>query len=189
MVVWGAAPLSVQTACTCVTISSSDGRTNLAAFLFFFALALVAAGLFISMRTESAQAVKRTWASESANWRALRRLSVRARKATSLASAAFSSLSPLSAPSMVEQPPSAMAVRRASAKALRATGLSFRTGGFHIRAYLEPGLEQGLGAVSQHPRRAAVGRRDAYVVRDDDALEARDIGQELSDLIVLADHG
>src|SRR3982751_5072039 len=115
-------------------------------------------------------------------------LSVRARSATSLACAALSSLSPLpSAPLMVEHPPSARAVRRASAKALRAIGLSFRVGRLHVGADLELGLEQRIGAVAQHLGRAAVGCRDREIVGHNDPRKARNVSQELSDLIVLAD--
>src|SRR3954465_10261300 len=117
-------------------------------------------------------------------------LSVRARSATSLACAALSCLSPLtSAPLMGEHPPSARAARRATAKALRATGLSFRVGRLHVGTDLELGLEQRLGTVAQHFRRAAGRCRNGDVVGHDDSLQARNVSQELSDLIVLADDG
>src|SRR5215207_2576082 len=146
---------------------------------------LTTGGLVSSTRTESTQAAWRTTARESASCRALRRLSVRARKAIILASACLASWSPL----MSEQPPRASAVRKASAKALRATGLSFRIGRLHEGANLELGLEQRIGAVTQHLGCTAGGGAYREVVRHDDPLEAGDVGQKLPDLIVATDDG
>src|SRR6185295_13033671 len=107
--------------------------------LTFFAT--TATGLVSSIRTESTQATKRTWAIESAACRALRRLSVRARSAAAWASAALAFLFPTNGRlSSLEQPDRATAARKASPTTLRATGLSFRRGGLHEGPDLELGL-------------------------------------------------
>src|SRR5215210_2560052 len=158
-------------------MSSGEGA---GLFLRFPLTFFVATGDFErSARTESTQAAWRTTATESAIRRAFRRLSVRARRATILASASLASLSPL----MREQPPRVSVARRASAKALRATGLSFRIGRLHEGANLKLGFEQRVGAVAEYLGGAAGGGGHSDIIGHDDALEAGNIGQELSDLI------
>src|SRR5438105_15445243 len=78
-----------------------------------------------------------------------------------------------------EHPPSPNAIRRASAKALRATGLSFRTGRLDEGANLELGFEHGAGAVTQRSGRAAVGGGYREIVGDDDPLQTGHVGQDL----------
>src|SRR5918995_1612275 len=163
-------------------MSSGDGA-GLCFLGLPLAFLITTGGLESSARTESTQAAWRTTTRESARRRALRRLSVRARKAIILASASLASLSPL----MREQPPRANAVRRASTKALRATGLSFRIRGLHVGANLKLGLEQRISAVTQHLGCTAGGGAYREVVRHNDPLEAGDVGQELPDLIVASD--
>src|SRR4051812_42107852 len=148
---------------------SSDGA--LACFFLFF-LAFINT-LVMSARTESAQAVKRTWLSESVTCRALRRLSVRARRAAMFTSASLGFLLPKkgSLVGSFEHPPNPKPIRRTSAKALRATGLSFRSGSLDVGANLELGLQHGPRAVAQRLRRAAVGSGHGEIVWHDDPLQ------------------
>src|SRR4051812_7143553 len=114
-------------------------------------------------------------------------LSVRARTLASCAWAAWAALASTTSP-----PHAATDVRASSATpnhALRATGLSFRTGGLDVRPDLELGLEQRAAGVVQRLGRARVGRGHREIVRNDDPLEARDVGQELADLVVVPDDG
>src|SRR3954467_10972301 len=106
--------------------------------------------LVISVRTESAHAVKRIWTSESVTCRALRRLSVRARRTAMFTSASLGFLLPKkgSLVGSFEHPPSPSPIRRASAKALRPTGLSFRIGRLDEGPDLKLGLQQCAAAVT-----------------------------------------
>src|SRR5215213_9785045 len=100
---------------------------------------MMTGGLISSARTESTHAAKRTWATESATWRAFLRLSVRMRSATARISASLAFLFPTNGRlSSFEHPDRAIAARRASPKALRATGPSFLGGRLHVGTDLEP---------------------------------------------------
>src|SRR5438876_9145621 len=145
-------------------------------------------------RTESASSPASAWSSESAGfaWRAVVSpagavtLAVPARVAlTGAASAGARATALASSP---PRPQAAADASRANPNhALRATGLSLRAGGLDVRPDLELGLEQRAVGVAQGLGGGGAGRGHLEIVRDDDPLQARDVGHELADLIVVAD--
>src|SRR5512144_2513885 len=79
--------------------------------------------------------------------------------------------------------------RAVRASALGATGLSLRTRGLDEGADLEAGLEQCAGAVTQRLGLGRVRHTEGQVDGYDDALQAGDVGEKLSQLVEPADHG
>src|SRR5690242_12162803 len=119
--------------------------------------------------------------------RARARLSVRACTRATCAWAAAAALASTTSP-----PQAATDTRLRSATpnhALRATGLPLPVGRLDERADLELGLEQRAAGVVHRLGGVGIGRRDREIVRDDDPLQAGDVGHELADLVVVPDDG
>src|SRR5438876_781117 len=146
-------------------------------------------------RTESASSPASAWSSESAGfaWRAVVSpagavtLAVAARVALTGAASARARATALASSPPRPQAAAADARRANPNHALRATGLSLHAGGLDVRPDLELGLEQRAVGVAQGLGGGGAGRGHLEIVRDDDPLQARDVGHELADLIVVAD--